>query len=119
MAGLKVTGRFRGDHYPGDNTYDVYVTEPGQFQVPGPNWMNTLTPSELANLTRELHPRLVDGSSILIVGVTCPGVVVEILERYGFVVTSHRTERDNDGRTIKMECKMMKYGDTLTTDVSY
>ena len=112
MAGLRLTANFRGSVYRDHEGYSV--TENVSFTIyisscTHLNWMNSLMAWELDNLIQELHPRTVNGSTVIIDDKD-PGDVVNIFERYGFVVTSHRTEVDIvEGIPFMTEYTMMKY----------
>ena len=110
MEGLRVTANFfRGLDYHDHDGYSVtendryttYITTTAPHPF-GRNWMSSLTAFELEILTFELGPDYIDGPNMTIKDKE-PGDVVNILKRYGFVVTSRRVEMD------KLDLTMMKF----------
>ena len=111
MAGLRLTANILGYYHDHDgysahenDGFTIYISSCTRL-----NWMNSLMAWELDNLLQELRPRTINGSN-MIIDDKDPGDVVNILKRYGFVVTYHRTEVDiEEGIPTKFEYTMMKY----------
>ena len=52
------------------------------------NWMNLLPASEMEKLNRELRPKIVIGATMILSNDISEEQVVNILKKYGFLITS-------------------------------
>ena len=68
-----------------------------------PNWMDSLSASELENLKRELDPRVIMGTDMALNKGKSLDQVVDILKNYGFTWVSQEVSQKADGEETEVE----------------